>query len=84
MLTLTVHIPTEDLNALRYACAHTDEKLYVHETVENSYLTTVTLEVRSAELLFYLVRSFDAKRECEILHEREVRRNSVVVNSDKK
>ena len=80
MLTLTVHVPTEDLNALKFACAHTDEKLYVHEQVENSYLTTVTIEVHSPELLFYMVRSFDAKRECEILHEREVKRAATMVD----
>lgn len=69
MITLTIHIAAEELDALKYACAHTDERLYIHEQVGNSAMTTVTIEVRSAELLFYLVRSFDGKleydRSCE-------------------
>lgn len=63
MIQLTVHIATAELDALKYACAHTDEKLYIHEQVENSAMSTVTIEVRSAELLFYLVRSFEGKLE---------------------
>lgn len=61
MVTLTIHIPVDELDALRYACAHTDEKLYVHEQTENSAMLTVTLEVRSPEMLFYLTRTFDER-----------------------
>lgn len=64
MVKLTVNIPATELDALRYACAHTDEALYVHESVDDtSLIATVTMEVKSIELLFYLVRSFDAKVE---------------------
>lgn len=63
MVTLTVKIPKEELDALRFACAHTDEAMYVHESVDESLMATVTLQVKSIELLFYLVRSFDSKVE---------------------
>lgn len=62
-ITLTVHIALNELDALKYACAHTDEKLYIHESIGNAAMLTVTIEVRSAELLFYLVRSFEARLE---------------------
>lgn len=63
MVTLTVKIPTNEIDALRFACAHTDEAMYVHESVDESLMATVTLQVKSIELLFYLVRSFDARVE---------------------
>lgn len=62
-MTLTVHIALHELDALKYACAHTDEKLYIHEHVDNAAMLTVTIEVRNAELLFYLVRSFEGRLE---------------------
>lgn len=66
MIQLTVKVPRNELDALRYACAHTDEKMFVHETSDPySQLANVTLQVRSIELLYYLVRSFDAKVECD-------------------
>ena len=66
MITLTVKVPSDEVDALRFACTQTDEALYVHESVdESAMVATVTMEVRSIELLFYLVRSFDAKVELD-------------------
>ena len=66
MVTLTVKIPTNEIDELRYACAMTDDSVYVHETIDDSHLVaTVTMEVRSIASLFYLVRAFDQKVEIE-------------------
>jgi len=64
MVQLTVKVPFNEVDALRFACAHTDESLFVHESVEaDAMLATVTIQVKSIEMLFYVVRSFDAKVE---------------------
>lgn len=60
-IQLTVVIPSTELDALRFACAATDESVFVHEDTDDRLVSTVTLQVRSVEMLFYLVRTFDAK-----------------------
>ena len=64
MVQLTVKVPFNEVDALRFACAHTDESVFVHESTESdALLATVTIQVRDVEMLFYVVRSFDAKVE---------------------
>lgn len=64
MVQLTVKVPCNEVDALRFACAHTDESIFVHESTQSDDLiTTVTIQVKSVEMLFYVVRSFDAKVE---------------------
>lgn len=61
MTTLTVTIAKSEVDALRYACALTDETVYVHEDTKELGLAKVTIECRSVEMLYAVIRSWEAR-----------------------
>lgn len=58
---LKVAIGKSEVDALKYVCALTDENLTIHESEPESEITDVTIECSSIEMLYAVIRSFDAR-----------------------